>query len=73
MVNGVKLQQPAASRFWEKPCFGSCSSGLVRRVQWRGGGMLCWCLNYFFPKLSLFRQVRARRLPGKCPSPPASA
>lgn len=39
-VNGVKLQQPAASRFWEKPCFGSCSSGLVCWVQRRGGDVV---------------------------------
>lgn len=31
-------------------------------------GRLSCFLNYFFPKLLLFRQVKARRLPGECRS-----
>lgn len=69
-VNGVKLRKTAGTCLWGKDVYlllqqslhvGSCARG--------SGGVVLFPELFFFPKLFLFWQVKARHLLGKCRSP----
>lgn len=70
VVKGMKLQKTADTCLWEKTRICSRSSLCMgARVPREAGWGLCCFLNYFFPKLFLFWQVKAHHLLGKCWSP----